>query len=102
MWGAILGCLSSVEADPTPHMILGYECQQTVGPHLRFLSIPIERGGLFGVVGNGRQQLQARKMACDDNVVTATWLSDVDAGYFGKCESLKLVYFQCLMCDQVI
>jgi hypothetical protein len=84
-------------------MILGYECQKTVGPHLlRFLSIPIERGGLFGVVGNGEQQLPARKMARNDGVVAATWLRDVDSVYLEKCVSLKLVHFQCPTCDRVI
>jgi hypothetical protein len=100
---AVLACGGFTLAEPTLHMILGYECQQTIGPHLlRFLSIPIERGGLFGVVGNCRQQLQARKMARNDGVVAATWLRDVDAGYLKKCESLELVYFQCPTCDQVI
>jgi hypothetical protein len=98
-----LGCLGSVEAEPTLHMILGYDYRQTADPHiLRFLSIPVERGGLFGVVGNGRDQVQARKMACNDRVVAATWFRDIDAGYVEKCESMRLVYFQCPTCDRVI
>ena len=84
-------------------MILGYECQQAIGPSfLRFLSVPIERGGLFSVVGNGRQQLQTRKMASQDGVVLAFWFKVIDAGYLKKCESTRLVYFQCPTCDQVI
>jgi hypothetical protein len=84
-------------------MILGYDCQQTADPHLlRFLSIPVEREGLFGVVGNGKWQLRARKMACNDRVVAETWFKDIDAGYVEKCESMRLVYFQCPTCDRVI
>jgi tartrate dehydratase beta subunit/fumarate hydratase class I family protein len=84
-------------------MILGYGCQQAIGPRfLRFLSIPIERGGLFGVVGNGRQQLQARKMANQNGVVLASWFRGVNVSYLEKCESMRLVYFQCPTCDQVI
>jgi cobalamin biosynthesis protein CobT len=65
----------------------------------RFLSAPIERGGLFGVVGNGRQKLQARKMASQNGVVLASWFRGVDAGYLEKCESMRLVYFQCPTCN---
>ena len=84
-------------------MILGNECQQAIGPRfLRFLSVPIERGGLFGVVGNGKQQLQARKMASQNGVVPASWFRGIDGGYLEKCESMKLVYFQCPTCDRVI
>jgi hypothetical protein len=92
-----------LEAEPTLRTILGYECQQTADPQLlRFLSIPVERGGLFGVVGNGRQQLQARKMARNDRVFVATWFRDIDAGYVEKCGSMRLVYFQCPTCDGAI
>lgn len=87
----------------TLEMILGFECQQVASPRfLRFISIPIERGGLFGVVGNGRQQLQARKMAASDKVVPEFWFRNIDPGYLDKCESMKLVYFQCPTCDLVI
>lgn len=54
------------------------------------------------MVGNGRQQLQARKMARNDRVFVATWFRDIDAGYVEKCGSMRLVYFQCPTCDGAI
>jgi|ERR1700683_5081646 hypothetical protein len=99
-----LGCLSCVEEELTLDMILGHghECQQTLGTRfLRFISAPIERGGLFGVVGNGRHQLWAREIGCN-GIVTASWFKDVDAVYLEKCESMDMVYFRCPTCHRVI
>ena len=54
------------------------------------------------MVGNGKQQLQARKMASQNGVVPASWFRGIDGGYLEKCESMKLVYFKCPTCDRVI
>ena len=47
---------------PTLGRILGHECHPNLAPwFIHFILTPIERGGLSGIVGNGRPRLQARE-----------------------------------------
>ena len=66
-----------------------------------FISIPVERGGLSGLVGNGKAQLQARQLVSNGRKPPGDWFLEIEDGYLEKQESvqLELIYFQCPTCD---
>jgi len=97
-----LGCLQKMEGKPSLEMLLGHECHPRMSPHFqRFISIPIERGGLSGLVGNGRPQLQARELVSNGRKPPGDWLREIEEDYLEKQElvQLELIYFQCPTCD---
>lgn len=100
-----LGCLRRTEDKPSLEMLLGHECHSRISPRFqRFISIPIERGGLSGLVGNGRPQLRAREWIKNGGEPPADWFQEIEEGYLEKQESLQLtlIYFQCPTCDRAI
>ena len=90
---------------PTLGGILGHECHPNLAPwFICFISTPIERGGLSGIVGNGRPHLQAREWVQNGGKPPGDWVQDIGEGYVEKEDLLlsHLIYFQCPTCDGVI
>jgi len=124
MWFHV-GCLGRFDGEPNLKRVLGHDIQSTVPEQfLKFIQIPIERGGLSGLVGNGQSQLWARsrigrgglsglvgngqsqlwarsRIGMDD-VIPPDWNLQVSQEYLKRCEGVKLVYFHCPTCDRVI
>lgn len=100
-----LGCLQRMTAEPSLEMILGHRPHPSIVPQfIRLVSIPIERGGLSGIVGNGRVQLRAREWVENGGKPPADWHQEIGEGHLEKLESfqLELIYFQCPTCDRAI
>jgi hypothetical protein len=58
---------------------------------------PIERGGRFGMTGNGQQQLQIRELL--KTIIDLSGLnSEVDSVYFDEVSKIKFDYFDCPGC----
>jgi hypothetical protein len=103
-----LGCLKPFPGEPEAEEILGadfFEVRpQIPEPFLRYLCIPIERGGLSGVAGNGKDQmwvrLEGKRSAFYDK--KPDWYPGVSPDYFKEWEDTKLVYFYCPTCNRAI
>lgn len=102
MWFHV-GCLGRFDGEPNLKRVLGHDIQSTVPEQfLKFIQIPIERGGLSGLVGNGQSQFWARSRIGMDDVIPPDWNLQVSQEYLKRCEGVKLVYFHCPTCDRVI
>lgn len=91
-----------MKSQPTLEMLLGHEFHGQMDPGFEYIiSIPIERGGLSGIAGNGKQQLQIRELVKNGRGPPEDWVKE---GYVDKQESLQLtlIYFQCPNCDRAI
>jgi hypothetical protein len=89
----------------TAERILGYQ-HEIFGKITRrfsyFICVPIECGGLFAIVGNGRAHIWARSILRDGKSIPKDWFKEVDAEYLARVESMECVYFGCLTCERVI
>ena len=97
-----LGCLKEMKEKPTLGRILGHECHPNLAPQfICFISTPIERGSLAGIVRNGRPHLQAWEWVRNGGKPPGGWVKDIGEGYVEKQESLlsHFIYFQCPTCD---
>ena len=67
-------------------------------PFQQLSMVPIERGGRFGISGNGHVQMQIRNMvkAAEDRA------TETDAEYIQKVLGLSFEYFYCLDCKSPI
>lgn len=80
-------------------MILGYKVPKTLDTEFgNFICVPIERGGLFGVVGNGMVQIWGRSIMRDGKPIPENWFKQIDAGYLATIQRMKCAYFTCLTC----
>ena len=106
MWFHI-GCLQHFPGEHKPEAILGLDFFKNrvrlpvPEPFLKYLLIPIERGGLSGLVGNGRDQLWIRTV-WRDAIETPNWSEGVRLNYLKGWEEVTAVYFHCATCDRVI
>jgi hypothetical protein len=94
-----------MKSQPTLEMVLGHEFDGQMDPQFKYIiSIPIERGGLSGIAGNGKQQLQIRELVKNGRGPAEDWVKEIGEGYVDKQESLQLtlIYFQCPNCDRAI
>jgi hypothetical protein len=80
--------------DPNP--------QGDVKDLLCILMAPIERGGIFGVSGNGQVQLRVRKEAQKAEGSTLGRVDGMDVSYIVQVLETTFTYFDCPGCVAVI
>lgn len=69
---------------------------------LQVLMAPIERGGIFGVSGNGQAQLRMRSLVSDAEGVTSDWMGEMDSSYVKQVLEMDFTYFDCPCCMNII
>ena len=63
---------------------------------------PIERGGIFGLSGNGQVQLRVRKEVRNSKGYTSDWMDGIDSSYMEQVLETDFTYFDCPCCVAVI
>jgi len=66
------------------------------------LKTPIERGGRFGLTGNGHNQLLAREQVRSNEGFGSDWISAFGLDYVREVVNTKFAYFQCPRCNTPI
>jgi len=87
---------------PSIDEVLGFPDPVSVGISWEKVCMaPIERGGRFGIAGNGHMQLPIRNMlksAGDLNPL----IEQIEAEYMEKVSTASFDYFDCLDCGNAI
>jgi hypothetical protein len=66
------------------------------------LLVPIERGMLSGVTGNGTMQVILRKMGRDEGEMPEDWKDAVGLGYVRRMTGQAHYHYKCPVCCHAI
>lgn len=95
------GCIKQWRGIPNTSQIVGVELPIDLPDLLRdLLRVPIERGGLFGVVGNGQVQIALRQMSTQP--LRLEWESNIDNQYVANVLGADHAYYACPTCTCVV
>lgn len=64
------------------------------------LRVPIERGGLSGLVGNGKMQIAVRAMSTKPP--GSEWSRKIDTNYVNQALGVGHAYFACPTCPRAV
>jgi len=93
------------QTPPTIFDILTFQLpppQCDVKDVLCILMAPVERGGIFGLSGNGQIQLRVWKEAQNSDGFTLGWMDGMDSSYVEQVRQTDFTYFDCPGCVAVI
>jgi hypothetical protein len=88
--------------------MLTFQLSQHPNPHcdvkelLCIVMAPIERGGIFGLSGNGQVQLRVWKEAQNFKGFTSDWMDGMDSSYMEQVWETDFMYFDYPGCVAVI
>jgi hypothetical protein len=90
------------QTTPTLSDILTFQLSPHPKDLLRILMVPIERGGIFGLSGNGQIQLRVRREVQNSEGFNLGWIDGMDSSYMEQVQQTDFTYFGCPSCVAVI